>query len=462
MIEKFENKFNELKEKINPKVLGVATFMIFGAVLLFGMDMTNNFKRQKQQTEDSYNRAMYEMVGYVKNVEVELAKVQITATPRLTAQTFADIWRQANLAKENLDELPVEQNSMSNASKYLTQLSDYSYSLMKQTVSGEKISDNQYKDISQLYGQSKQLNDVLTSIYDDLNSGRLKWDELKKVGNQELPDSVSSGAVSNVNQIGKTFQQYEGLIYDGAFSDHLQNNTPKGVSEEEISEEQAADNLKKIFGEDEIEYIKSTGQSQGRVDLYTFEMKLKDKSNIYTAQITKKGGKLYLLLSDREVKEANISMDKAKQAGIEFLKKLGIENIKDTYYLTIENMAIINYAAVQDDVVIYPDLVKVKIALDTGEVCSAELQGYIFNHVKRDDIVPSISIDKAREILNKNINIQSQGLAIIPTDSNGEVLVYEFKGSIDERSFLIYVNAKTGEEEKVLLIIDTPGGILTM
>ncbi|MNP52532.1 Sporulation protein YpeB [compost metagenome] len=110
----------------------------------------------------------------------------------------------------------------------------------------------------------------------------------------------------------------------------------------------------------------------------------------------------------------------------------------------------------------YPDLAKVKIALDTGEVCSVELQGYIFNHRERKDVNPTISMEQAKSVINKNIKIDSEDLAIIPTDSRTEVLVYEFKGTIDERNFLIYVNAKTGQEEKVLLIIDTPGGILTM
>ena len=56
----------------------------------------------------------------------------------------------------------------------------------------------------------------------------------------------------------------------------------------------------------------------------------------------------------------------------------------------------------------------------------------------------------------------SEGLAIIPTDSKDEVLTYEFKGMVGNREFLIYINAETAQEEKVLMIRETPGGILTM
>ena len=183
---------------------------------------------------------------------------------------------------------------------------------------------------------------------------------------------------------------------------------------------------------------------------------------IRTISITKKDCKLYLMLADRTVKSENIVIQSAIDKGIEFLKQIGIENVKETYYLKTENMVIINYAAKQNDIMLYPDLVKVKVALDTGEVCSVEAQGYIFNHKQRDDITPSITESEARKVLSNRIKITATSLSIIPNESQNEVLCYEYKGMIEDREVLIYVNAKTGNEEKVLLILETPGGTLTM
>lgn len=171
---------------------------------------------------------------------------------------------------------------------------------------------------------------------------------------------------------------------------------------------------------------------------------------------------MYLMIGTRQVKSETIEIDEAKKIGLEFLDKIGIYDVKDTYYLKMENMAIINYAAYDDGVTMYPDLVKVKIALDTGEVLSVESQGYIYNHVKREKLIPGISINKAKELIDPDIEVISSGIAIIPTESKNEILVYEFKGRIDEREFIIYLNATTGVEEKILLIVNTPGGILTM
>ena len=462
MIEKFEKKVNELKQKINKKALGVGVFMVFGALSIFGVEMTNNFKRQKQASEDEYNRAMYEMVGYISNVESEFAKLQITNTPKMTSTTLASIWKQSNLAKENLEELPSTQNSMSKASKYLSQVSDYSYSLLKKTTQNEKLNDEEYATIAKLYKSSQDLGSIMTDIYNDLNDGRIRWDELKKVSDEKLSQSEEVTTVSNIEKIGKNFQEYEGLIYDGAFSDHLLNMQPKSLSNNEVTKDQAKENIIKIFKEENIETLEELEDSNGTIDLYNFKLKLKNEPDIKNISMTKKDGKLYLMISDRKVEEEKISMEEAENKGLEFLKSIGIDNVKENYYLKTENFAIINYAALQDNVVLYPDLVKVKVALDTGEICSVEAQGYIFNHTKRDDITPAISIEKARKSINKNLNILSEGVAIIPTESKSEVLTYEFKGKIDEREFLIYVNAKTGEEEKILLILKTEGGTLTM
>ena len=135
--------------------------------------------------------------------------------------------------------------------------------------------------------------------------------------------------------------------------------------------------------------------------------------------------------------------------------------MKPTYYLKQGGTVTINYAYLQDNVTIYPDLIKVKIALDNGEVLGMETTGYLNNHTQRTIETPSISLEKAKASLNKKLSIISEDLAIIPTEWNTEIFCYEFKGRVDDTDFLVYVNAQTGKEENILVIIDTPDGILT-
>ena len=459
MIEKIEIKLNKLKKKVNKKVLNVAIFMTFGALIIFSLEMTNNFKRQKNLVQDEYNKSMYLAVSYINNVEVDLAKLLVTSTPKMSAVTLADIWKQANLAKECLEQIPVGQNSMANASKYLTQVSDFSYTLMKQNISDIKLTEEEYEKLKHIYEDSSKLSLKMSDIYDDLNAGRIKWDELEKIGNEKLPDNDISNSIS---EVGKTFQNYEGLIYDGAFSDHLLSLEPKFLSQKEISEDDAKKYIEEVILNDEkIDKIEFKGESNGKIELYNFDVTLDSKQK-RTISITKNDCKLYLMIGDKKVREENISVEEAKKRGMEFLNKLGIDNMTETYYQKTENMIVINYAATQDNVILYPDLIKVKISLDDGKVCGVEAAGYIFNHTTRNNLKPSISLEKAKSILNSSIEIISSDMALIPTESNSEILTYEFKGKIDNREFLIYINADNAREEKVLLVIDNKNGVLTM
>jgi len=468
MLEKIEEKINKYKNKFNHKTWGIIAYVAFGIAILYGMQMANMFKRQKQIVQDGYNKSMYELVNYVQNVEVLISKARVTTTPVESSKTYADIWRQSNLAKENLASLPVEQKAMSNASKFLAQVSDYSYTLMKQTISGKKITDEQYKMLKDINEKSEEITEVLNDIYKDLNSGRIKWDEVENKGNSELENEEQEGEVlSNISKISKTFTEYEGLIYDGAYSEHILEKEPVMIiGSKEVTEEEAKKKAQEILNKTkenvEIEYIKSKGESKGKLDVYTFEAKYKNVDEVSNIEITKKGGMLSLFIYDRSVDKKKLSPEECEKIGKEYLIEIGIDNMKATYYLETENMITINYAAVQNDIILYPDLVKVKIAMDNGEVCSVETTGYIFNHKERTDIVPKISMEEAKNVINKNIQIKSEAKAIIPTDSQNEVLTYEFKGEVNDKSFIIYINANTGEEENVLLIINTPGGTLTM
>ena len=125
-------------------------------------------------------------------------------------------------------------------------------------------------------------------------------------------------------------------------------------------------------------------------------------------------------------------------------------------------MVTINYAAVQDGVLLYPDLIKVKVAMDNGDICSVECSGYIYNHETRENLTVSIGETEAKAKINKDVEIKNIRLAVIPKESKEEVLTYEVKGKIDNHDVLIYINANNGKEENVLLILETPGGILTM
>ena len=110
----------------------------------------------------------------------------------------------------------------------------------------------------------------------------------------------------------------------------------------------------------------------------------------------------------------------------------------------------------------YPDLIKLKVALDNGEILGIETTGYLNSHEERNLPEVKITKEKAKESLNKDLQILSENLAMIPTEYKTEVLCWEFKGKVEDREFLVYINTQTGKEEDILVILNTPNGTLTM
>ena len=208
--------------------------------------------------------------------------------------------------------------------------------------------------------------------------------------------------------------------------------------------------------------MQSLGYSENAtIPEYTFSVRTHAEDNV-SISISKKGGHVVYMNSNRDVNTEIISQEEANERGKQFLNNHGFTNMKETYYLKQDGIVTINYAYTQNNVVIYPDLIKVKVALDNGEILGIETTGYLNNHTQRDVSKVRISKEEAKRTLNDELNIKSEGLAIIPTEFQTEILCYEFKGTIDDTEFLIYVNAENGREEDILIITNTPNGTLTM
>ena len=196
-------------------------------------------------------------------------------------------------------------------------------------------------------------------------------------------------------------------------------------------------------------------------NLLIFLLLKKDGSQAWIS-ISQKGGHVVLANSTKDVKAEVITQEQANEIGQKFLESRGIMNVKPTYYLKQNGIVTINYAYVQDNVTVYSDLIKLKIALDNGEILGMETSGYLNSHTQRTFATPKVSQDEARSKINKSLDVVSEGMAMIPTEYQSEILCWEFKGIVEDRQFLVYINVETGKEEDVLVILETPDGTLTM
>ncbi len=456
------NKLQDWKERLKKGHMLSVICVLLIVVVALGIILYKKQEEYKQASENSYNMAFYELVDYVQNVETYLAKSLISSTSEHGAETLTNLWREANLAQSYLARLPIESQELENTEKFLNQVSDYSYSLSRKNIYNEKLTEEDLKNLKDLHSYSVELGNTLNQLSEDLNTGRFSWGELTKKGTIAFAQQVDNISKESFSNLEENFHEYAGLIYDGAFSEHLTSNEKKGLTGEDIEEERAKQIAEEFVGKDNIKETSNLGFSENAtIPVYDFSITNKQEQTI-NISIAKKGGHIVYMNTNRDVNAEVISQEEADKKGKEYLESKGFKNMKETYYLKQEGIVTINYAATQNDVVMYPDLIKVKVALDNGEILGIETTGYLNNHTQRN--IPNIKITKeeAKKTINKDLQIESEGLAIIPTEWKTEILCYEFKGKVEDREFLVYINAENGREEDILIITNTPNGTLTM
>ena len=438
------------------KIWILLSVILLIVIAILGYNLYEQKNKYATITENDYNKAFYEVVDYVQNVKTYLAKTMVSKTAEHGAEMLTHVWRESNLAQSYLGMLPIESQELENTEKFLNQISEFSYSLSRKTIEGNELSDDDMSKIKQLYNYSNDLSNTLNEMSDELNNGTLKWADLMK-----NTESSEIAEVSGFDVVEDNFHEFTGLIYDGAFSEHITSLEKKGLTGDDIDEETAKQKAEEFIGKDKIKETKSNGYVEnGDIPVYRFEITTNEEQNIGIS-ISKKGGHVVFLNYNRNVTEEKISPEEAVQKGKEYLNNKGFPNMQETYYLKENGFITVNYAYKQNNVVIYPDLIKVKIALDNGEIIGLESTGYLNNHYERNISTNLISIEDAKKQLTNNIEIKGEGLAIIPTEWNTEILCYEFKGKVEDIDFIAYINAETGEEEDILIITNTPNGTLT-
>lgn len=447
----------------------IVTFIIMVLIILaliLGYNLYEKNKIYNTSMENQYNMAFYELVDYMQNVKTYLAKSLITKDDKHGAETLTNVWREANLAQTYLSMLPLQSQELENTEKFLNQVSEYSYTLSRKNIDNIDLQEEDLNNLKDLYSYSVDLSNTLNQLSEDLSTGRVSWRELNKQENTLFAQQVSNVSQDSFDSLEENFHEYAGLIYDGAFSEHLTSVENKGLNGETVDEETAKKIAEEFIGKDKIKNIENVKLSQNsNIEAYDIGIVTNNNENI-NMSISKIGGHIIYMNFDKNVTMEIISADEAKTKAKEFLDAKGYSNMKATYYMNQGGISTINFAYEQkykeeQSVIIYADLIKVKVALDNGEILGIETTGYLNNHYERNLTSLDISFDEAKDKLNEDIEITNQRLAMIPTEWKTEIFCYEFQGKIGDINFLTYINVENGEEEDTLVITDTENGTLT-
>lgn len=446
---------------------GVLTIaLIFTGVWGFNQYRINQANRIL--LENDQQRSFYNLVSNVGNLSVLTSKSLVSGSPQQNIRLLSDIWWQANFAQDNLGQLPLAHTTLTRTQRFLTQLGDYAYTMAKYTADGRTMNTEQLSTLEDLHNQTSKLSGDLLELQKEVQQNGINWREAKQASNRKLDQESTDYLNVNFKKINEQINQYPTLIYDGPFSDHLETRKPKAVTGKMIDMEQA----KKIARDfidlrNDIEYVvKDNGKStqDASIPIYSIRIapRVPNMGEVIYVDVSQQGGHVTMAMNSRGIGEAKIGLGEALEKAKVFLSKTEYKSMVPTYSLRQENTLIVSFAYQENDVIVYPDLVKVNVAMDNGQIVGFESLGYLMQHEERNLPKPKLSIEEAEKKLNPNLTVDSKRLTLIPLATGKEVLCYEFKTSYKKDNFLIYINAADGVEEQILQLLHTPGGTWTM
>ena len=417
--------------------------------------------------DNQFQRMFYDLIGSVETIATDMSKLLVSSQEKENIVLYSNILMNAYNAQESLSQLPIKHAEVTKLEKYLNQVGDYSLSLSKRNLNGDKLSEKERNNLEKLQGYAMELASDLHELQAKALKGRVWKNELRKEGSKKLNRKAEKDNPIQVKiaKFGERMIEYPELIYDGPFSEHAIKGMKPRLKEEKISQEEAKKRVMDFLGEGVIEKVEKRADSRGKIDTYSFTVKPKNKAegqqNPIYIDISQRGGRILYILNNREVKKANISAKQAVAKASKFLEEKGYKTMEPTFNLRYDNVVVINFVYKQEDVLMYPDLIKVKVALDDGTIVGFDSTSFLTANYKRNTPKPKLTPEQAKEKVSVNVKLEEPPrLCYIPTPSFKEIYCYEFKTTYKGDTFFIYINADTGEEEEILKLVKSENGSL--
>ncbi len=439
------------RSKIRLYAFGAA---VLAVLLTYAISGSVRAARMERQVRLSSERALCELDTYLSNIHTDLKKGAYANTPTMLGSMATGLLRESTGAKSSLSVLPLTDVRLNNIYKFLSQIGDFVNALDKKVEAGETISDKEREQLFSLLKFSQTLSEDVSNMRQQLFDGYLSFDNAEST---LADDGQTASLTSDMESAEQSLTEYPSLIYDGPFSDHInQMESELLKNAAEVTKEQAREKAAKFLGLplDKVSFLYEENDATAA---YCFA-----GGDDQSIAVTKRGGYLLYMLSSRFAGEAKLQYEDARRYASEFLEKNGFNDMTESYYTISDGVCTINFAYQDGVYICYPDLIKVSVSLEDGAILSADCRGYMMNHKARSAPANMLTTVEAQKNVSPLLTVMDTQPAVIPTESKGEKFTYEFHcKNKDGEELLVYIDVQTGLEDDILLLLYSDDGVLT-
>ncbi|WP_018922214.1 germination protein YpeB [Salsuginibacillus kocurii] len=406
------------------------------------------------QQENNYYRAFNDFAYHVDQLEDELSQALAMNNPESLSGSLSDVWRVTAQANSEMGQLPLGMIPVEETEQFLHQVGDFSYQAAVKDRDGGELDEDEEEKLEQYHKQAKELKHEIRELQAKALDEEISWLELE----EELVAAKQPGEGTMVDGMTEIDEKVKGYSEADAGPDHPfggeeETDLAEVIEDEEpVSEEEAIDRALNLLNLPDETPAKASELGEGS-DYEGYQIEIADPQGEpnYMVEMTKRGGHPVWFMQDRPINEPEISLHEGSEQAKQFLEDAGVEDMDLVDSKQYDTIGLYKFVPVEDEVRLYTDEITIETALDDGDIVAMQALDYLTNHNNRDDFDtdPELSEDEARESVKKQVDIKETHLALTESEKGEEVLCYEFYGVRGDDSYRIYINAESGEEERV-------------
>lgn len=431
----------------NKLIIGVLTLTsVLG--ILWGYQEHQEKVQLEIEAENQYQSAYSELAYNIDLLHDKLGTTLAMSSRNSLSPALTEVWKIATESQQNIGELPITLLPFQYTQEYLTDVGNFSYKIAVRDMNEVPLSVEEFNSLKQMYQRSNEIEDQIRDVQYQIATNNLKWIDVGK--------QLKSGETLNGNAVIDGFTQVENKTKSYSVENmSASNNSTSSTSfpyikDKKATELQVKEVVTKLIRPTKLKIKEINKSLDGAVDSFyhvTLSSPETDKE-IYLSVLEKGAHPIYFI-NNRVIGEQVLSVDDAIKVADTFLVDKEYSNMELSEVTQFENTVVMSYIKKVNSISIYPETIQFKIALDDGDIVGFNARDYLVNNHVRDIQNPTISVNDAKEKINQNVEIMENNLAIIINDFEEEVLCYRFLGKIDTDTYEIFINAKSGKEEKV-------------
>jgi len=400
--------------------------------------------------ENNYQRSFHNLAYRMDLLHDKIGTTLAMNSKESLSPSLIEVWRLTSLAHGDVGQLPLTLLPFNKTEEFLANIGNFSYRTAVRDLSKDPLTDKEYQTLKGLYKQSGDIQNELRNVQHLVLKNNLRWMdvELALASGKENTDNT---IIDGFKTVEKTVTSFEESDFGPTFA-NLQKkdenfNKIKGKT---ITRQEAVQIAKKYLNFDGNTNVKVTENGKGSdFGFYSISIKNKKTGQEASMDITKKAGHPIWFINNRDIKKQILSLNAANNKAASFLKEAGFKNLEGFESTQYDHIGVFNFVTNINGVRIYPEAVKVKVALDNGDIVGFSAEEYLKSYHNRTIEKPALTLEQARAKVNPKLKVMEQRQAIIVNDLNEDVLCYEFLGTLGDDTYRIFINAKTGIEEEV-------------